>query len=228
MLSFIKTHKIVSGLIAINILAIIIVIVVIILHNAKTATIDIRVAPADAVVTLNGRRYDNLQSHDVLPGNYHVKIAKDNMQIKEYDITLEKTGFARIWEYLLDANGGLDYYLDHSEDEAILVEIAEDDDKTVKTLVDKYEKITSIQKILPFSYDAYTDDFSEYTQYNIHQDFRDDCKRAICLIIEDNTGGNEQTAKNKLKELGYDLENYDIVYQYKPLYTSGMDYEQNN
>ena len=224
MLEFIKRHKI-ATLVAINLAAIIIVAVIIIIHLAKTATIDIRVAPADAVVTLNGRRYDNLQSHDVVPGNYHVKIAMDGMQTKEYDITLEKTGFIRIWDYLLDENGGFDYYLAHPGDEAILAEVVKDDDKTAKAFITKYEEITSILDILPYSYDAYTDDYSNYMQYKIYQDPRDDCDKAVCLIIEDNTGDNEQTAKEKLKELGYSLEDYSITYQYVPLYTSGMNYE---
>lgn len=227
MLEFIKQHKI-ATIVTINLAAVIVVVIIIIIHFLKTASIDIHVAPSDAVITLNGRRYDNLKQHDILPGNYHVKIAMDNMQTKEFDITLERQGFVRISDYLLDANGGFDHYLSHSRDETILAEIVKDDDEAAKSFIAKYEKITSIIDILPFNYDAYTDDFSDYIQYSIQQDLREDCDKAVCLIIEDNTGGNEQTAKNKLKELGYDLENYDIVYQYKPLYTSGMDYEQNN
>ena len=224
MLEFIKRHKI-AALVAINLIAIIIVIVIIIIHLAKTATIDIRVAPNDATVTLNGRKYDNGVSHDVLPGNYHVKIAMNSMQTKEYDITLEKNGFVRIWDYLLDENGGFDYYLAHPGDEATLAEVIKDDDKTAKTFITKYEKITSILDILPYSYDAYSDDYSDYMQYKIYQDPRDDCDKAVCLIIEDNTGGNEQNAKNKLKELGYNLDDYSITYEFVPLYTSEMNNE---
>jgi len=222
MLNFIKRHKI-ATIITLNLVVVAIVVIAIIIHFAKTAVIDILVAPKDAIVTLNGRRYDNQKQHDVLPGNYHVKIAMDNMQTKEYDITLEKDGFAKIWGYLLDVNGSYEYYYSHPEDANILTKVALDDDEAAKAFIAKYEKAISIIDILPFDYDAYTDGFSEYVQYNIQQDLRDDCNKAVCLIIEDNTGGNEQTAKDKLKELGYNLDDYDITYKYEPLYTSGID-----
>lgn len=222
MLEFIKQHKI-ATIVTINLAAVIVVVIIIIIHFLKTASIDIHVAPSDAVITLNGRRYDNLKQHDILPGNYHVKIAMDNMQTKEFDITLERQGFVRISDYLLDANGGFDYYLSHSRDETILAEIVKDDDEAAKSFIAKYEKITSIIDILPFNYDAYTDDFSDYIQYSIQQDLREDCDKAVCLIIEDNTGGNEQVAKDKLKELGYNLDDYSFSYQYNPLYTAEIN-----
>ncbi len=222
MLNFIRQHKI-ATIITFNLVVVVIVVIAIIIHFAKTAVVDILVAPKDAVVTLNGRRYDNQKQHDLLPGNYHVKITMDNMQTKEYDITLEKNGFAKIWDYLLDVNGSYEYYFSHPEDANILTEVALDDDEAAKAFITKYEKVISIIDILPFDYDAYTDDFSEYVQYSIQQDLRDDCDKAVCLIIEDNTGGNEQTAKNKIKELGYDLDNYSITYEYVPLYTAEIN-----
>ena len=224
MLEFIKRHKI-ATLVTINLVALVIAIVIIIIHLAKTATIDINVAPNDATITLNGKKYDNNTPHDILPGNYHVKIAMDGMQAKEYDITLEKNGFVRIWDYLLDEKGGFDYYLSHPEDEFALAEIVKDDDKTAQAFIAKYENITSILDILPYDYDAYTDDFSEYVQYRIYQNPNDNCDKAVCLIIEDNTGGNEQRAKDKLKEMGYNLDDYNIAYEYVPLYTSEINHE---
>lgn len=222
MLNYIKQHKI-ATLVVLNLVAVAIVAAVIIIHLTKTAVIDILVTPKDATITLNGKRYDNQKQHDILPGNYHVKITMDNMQTKEFDITLEKNGFVRISDYLLDTNGSFDYYLTHSMDAAILTKVVKDDDELAKSFVAEYEKITNITDILPFNYDAYTDDYSEYTQYSIYQDIRDDCDKAVCLIIEDNTGGNEQIAKDKLKELGYDLNNYSITYEYVPLYTAEIN-----
>ena len=222
MFNFIKRHKIAS-IVTINIIAFIIIIVAIIIHNAKTAVVDIFIAPSDAIITLNGRSYDNFKSHDVLPGTYHVKISMENMQTKEYDITLENQGFIRIWDYLLDENGGYSYYLIHSEDEAILAEIA-NDEKTKKFLED-YDQAAAILDLLPIKYDAYSADFSEYTQYKIEQDHRDDCPKIICLKIIDGTGNSEQAAKDKIVEKGYNLDNYDISYEYIPLESARLSDE---
>ena len=226
MLEFIKRHKTISGLICANIIAIIVVIVVIIVHNAKTATIDINVAPADATITLNGARYDNFKQHDILPGDYHVRITMDGMQPKEYDISLENNGFARIWNYLLSEDGSFDYYLTHPDDELILAEVAPEDDEAAQAFIDSYNKKASLIDVLPIEYAHFTDDFAYYTQYSIELDFdKEDCARVLCLLIKDNTGGNEQSARNKIKEYGYDPADYEITYEYLPLQGSRSDDE---
>ena len=209
-----RQHRWVSVLILLNILAVIVVIGVIIHNSMKTATIDIDVAPSGATVELNGHGYDNFDSYNILPGNYHVKISMEGMQTKEFDLSLQSDGFAKIETYLLDANGGFDYYLTHPDDEAALADIA--NDEASKAFVEEYNKIMSITDNLPILYDAYTDDFSEYTKYEIEIDRREDCTKALCLKITDTTGGNEQAAMSKLVEMGYDLNDYDITYEYVP------------
>lgn len=223
MLAFIKNHKLISGLIIANFLAIIIIIIVIMVHHAKTATIDILVAPRDATVTLNGKKYNNLEQHDILPGNYHVEIFMDNMQSKSYDIIMENNGFARIHDYLLDNDGGYDYYLSHPDDASTLANIISDNDQSAQKFIEKYQQKYSIIELLPIDYDAYTDDFAYYYQYTIDQDDREDCPKVVCLVIRDYTGGSEDLAKNKIKELGYDLNDYEINYKYVETYTSEIN-----
>lgn len=208
MLEFIKRHKI-ATLVTINLVALIIAIVIIIIHLAKTATIDINVAPNDATITLNGRKYDNNTSHDVLPGNYHVKIAMDGMQTKEYDISLERNGFIRIWDYLLDEKGGFDYYLTHPDDMATLAEL--DIDQKVKGIVNYYNRITSIRDMLPLEY---------YERFEvdkplgvfIEEDPNDCDSKALCLVVY---GGekNRDIALKLIKEAGYDPEDYGIRFE---------------
>ena len=208
MLEFIKRHKI-ATLVTINLVALIIAIVIIIIHLAKTATIDINVAPNDATITLNGRKYDNNTSHDVLPGNYHVKIAMDGMQTKEYDISLERNGFIRIWDYLLDEKGGFDYYLTHPDDMATLAEL--DIDQKVKDIVNYYNRITSIRDMLPLEY---------YERFEvdkplgvfIEEDPNDCDSKALCLVVY---GGekNRDIALKLIKEAGYDPEDYGIRFE---------------
>ena len=214
MFSFMKQHRWVAVLILLNILAVIIVVGAIIYNNLKTATVDIQVAPSEAVIELNGKTYANFESHDILPGNYHVKISMEGMQTKEFDLVLESDGFAKIRTYLLDANGGFGYYVTHPDDELLLAEVA--NDQVSKEFVEKYDKATSIIKQLPLLYDDYTADFSEYIKYEIDLDERDDCAKILCLKIIDSTGGNEQVAMNKIAEIGYNVDDYDIEYEYVP------------
>lgn len=222
MFSFIGRHKFISGLILANIIAVIVAIAIVIIHHAKTATIDINVTPLAAEITLNGRLYANQESHDVLPGNYHVKISMDGMQTKEYEIQLDRDGYARIWDYLLDASGSFDYYLTHPDDEWILAQIAPEDDKAAQDFITSYDQKASLTDILPIEYAQYTNDYADYTKYNIDIDSEtEDCNSILCLVIEDYTGGNEQIALAKIKELGYNPEDYKITYKYTPMSTSG-------
>ncbi len=223
MLGFIRRHKIAIGLISLNIIVVIAIIIVIIIHHAKTAVIDIRVTPTDATISLNGNKYNNLESHEVLPGNYHVMITMDNMRTKEYDISLEDDGYVRIWDYLLDVDDSFDHYLTHPTDANILIEIASESDKNAQAFISDYKKKISILGILPIDFDEYTNDYADYIQYHININPTQDCPKIACLIIEDNTGGNKQIAENKLRELGYNPNDYDIFYDYVPLYTSEMN-----
>ena len=214
MFSFMKQHRWVAVLILLNILAVIIVVGMIVYNNLKTATVDIQVAPSEAVIELNGHAYANFASHDILPGNYHVTISMEGMQTKEFDLVLENDGFAKIKTYLLDENGGFGYYITHPDDEPLLAEIA--NDQASKEFVEKYNKAMSIIEQLPLLYDDYTADFSEYIKYEIDLDERDDCAKILCLKVIDSTGGNEQVAMSKIVEMGYNVDDYDIEYEYVP------------
>ena len=225
MFGLIKCHKLISGLVCVNIIAIIVIIITIVVYQAKTAVVDIYVAPSNAKISLNGKEYANFESHDVVPGNYHVKISMDGMQTKEYDITLENEGFVRIRTYLLDANNGFDYYFTHPNDEAILADIVEENDKAALKFIKVFNEKKSLEEHLPIYYDAFTDDFAYYIKYNISQENRDDCSRVLCLKIEDNTGNNKENAIAKIRELGYNPDDYEINYQYVPLSTAEMNNE---
>ena len=219
MLEFIKRHKI-ATLVTINLVALVIAIVIIIIHLAKTATIDINVAPNDATLTLNGRKYDNNTSHDVLPGNYHVKIAMDGMQAKEYDITLEKNGFVRIWDYLLDEKGGFDYYLSHPEDELALAEIVKDDDKTAKAFIVQYEKTIGIFDQLPIidqTPSTIGDIYGVRYMYDVltleNGAEKEQCQKPFCLYAKDTLGEREEYVKDLIYGLGFDPNDYQIIYE---------------
>ena len=227
MFSFIKRHKIISALALANIAVVIVVIAVTIVHHAKTATIDIKVAPASAEITLNGKAYENLRQHDIFPGDYQVEIKMDNMESKSFDLHLDQNGFAQIHIYLKDASGGggYTYYLSHPEDEYLLAEDAPLNDQPAQEFIKNFTKKIGLRDQLPINYDAYTEDFSDYYEYSIYEEPTDNCEHILCLIIEDNTGNSESLAKNKIQKLGYNLSDYRITYQYSPLYGSEVNHE---
>ena len=211
MIDFVKRHKLASGLVVLDVILLLIAILAVVQHVAKNAVIEIYAVPAAATVELNGEQYGNLASYDVLPGEYHVKVSMTGMQTKEFNVSVEENGFVRVQTYLLDDKGGFGYYLDHYDDEVLLEKIA--DTAEARKFVTDYTKVYGIVNELPIKYSAYAEDYSDYQQYEIVRDERDDCAKVVCLKIIDNTGGNEQAALEKIRELGYEPGNYDIRYE---------------
>ena len=112
---------------------------------------------------------------------------------------------------MLDNKGGFGYYREHFDDELILEEMA--DTKEAQEFVRDYNKIRDIVDILPIEYSAYSEDYSEYRRYEIVQDMREDCPKVVCLKIIDNTGENETRAIERIREAGFDPDDYGIKYE---------------
>ena len=210
MFNFIKQHKALSLLLFFNIVAVLLVILIIVIHNSKTATVDIMVTPYDAVVELNGARYENMRSHNIVPGDYHVKISMEGMQTKEYDFSVEKDGFVRIWNYLLDANGGFDYYLSHPDDEMMLENIIDEEDRAAKSFIAKYQIVSKVDEILPLEY-YNNDDPADPIGIFIEQS-KDICKDKVnCLSVY---GGekHQDIAFKMISDAGYSPDDFDVVF----------------
>lgn len=212
MFNFIKRHKALSLLLFLNIVAVLVVILVIVIHVSKTATVDIKVAPIDATVELNGTKYENLQSHNIAPGDYQVKISMEGMQTKEFEISVENDGFVRIWTYLLDENGGFSYFMHHPEDVAILEDVADDE---VKEFLAEYNKVRGIIDELPLTFsNTFEENATEVVSISVRWGENDECnEKAYCLIIHDFTGNNTEKALSMIRDAGYDPNDYELVFE---------------
>lgn len=209
MFSFIARHKLAFLLAFLNVVAVLVVILIIMFHNAKTATIDVYVAPSEAVIELNGQRYDNFQQYDILPGDYHVEISMEDMQTKEFDFSIADGEFKRIWTYLLDAGGGFDYYLENPDEILNLAEVVDDEES--KKFIEEYERITSILDKLPLEYYDRSDPVNSIGVY-IEQS-NETCEDAvICLVVY---GGerNREIALRLIREAGYDPNDYGLSFE---------------
>ena len=207
MLNFIKRHLLASALVLVNVIAIVIVTVAVFFDSARTATIDIQVAPSEAVIELNGKAYENFETHDVLPGDYHVKISMDGMQTKEYDVRLADDGFLQLWDYLLDENGGFDYYIINPEEEIVLSNIAKDEQS--KAFVEEYDNIHSISDVLPLEYYDRSDPNNPIGVFV--EESESECAEIICLVAY---GGeeNREIVNNLIVEAGFNPDDYNVQF----------------
>lgn len=215
MFNFIKQYKAVTAIICFDLIAIIIVIVAVLIQASKSVTIDIKVVPSQATIELNGHHYENFSTIKVTPGNYHAEISMSGLQTKELDLSAKSGDYVRLWTYLVNDKGEIEYNINDSDEVMTLSEIS--NDEKVQEFIANYQKQTSILDRLPIVYDQYSPDYTDYVWYEIDLDSRGDCPKVLCLKIIDHTGNNEQSAYAYLKELGYDPEDYSFSYEYQPL-----------
>lgn len=222
MFNFIRNHKVLSLVVFLNVVAVLVVILVIVIHNAKTAVVDVYVAPSAATIEINGKKYDNFQSYDMLPGDYHAVISMEGMQTKEVDFYLEDEGFYRLWEYLLGEDGGFSYYASHPEDVTILENVA-DDNELVKEFLAKYREKEAAEQNLPINYvtDRANNGFG-YMSIDIDLGNDEDCQDGAgsCIVIYDATGDGYDMAIRMMREKDVDPDDYEIVYR------TGLDRER--
>ena len=209
MLELFRRHKIISAAIALNVIAILVVVLLIVVHRTKTVSIDVYVAPSDATIELNGKKFDNFASYNLMPGEYHVSISMDGMKTKEYDLALENDGFARIWEYLVDDNDSLDYYLKNPDEISILTKFS--DDEEVKKVIEYYDKVVSIRDALPLEYYDRSDPDNSVGVF-VEEDMDECANKILCLVIY---GGekNRDIALNLIREAGYNPDDYGIRFE---------------
>lgn len=212
MLNFIKRYRVLSLVLFLNVVAVLIAILVIIIYQSKTATVDIMVTPSAAVIELNGKKYDNLATHDVRPGEYHVRISMEGMQAKEYDLNLADNGFARIWDYLLDADGGFSYYVSHPEDAMLLEDVA---DAEAREFLQEFAERQSIRDVLPLTFaNTYDENATEVVSISIDFGVGEECEeKPYCLVIYDYTGKNSEKAIGMIREAGYNPDDYELVFK---------------
>ena len=144
MLSFVRNHKVISIVIAVNLVAVMVLVIAFIIHNSKTATIDILVAPENATIEINGKSYENYQSYDLTPGDYTAVISMEYMQTREVNFTLGEGDFYRLHTYLLSQDGSFEYYEYNHNDEQLLEKIATKDDKEAQAFIERYKQLYSI------------------------------------------------------------------------------------
>ena len=213
MLSFVRNHKVISIVIAVNLVAVMVLVIAFIIHNSKTATIDILVAPENATIEINGKSYENYQSYDLTPGDYTAVISMEYMQTREVNFTLGEGDFYRLHTYLLSQDGSFEYYEYNHNDEQLLEKIATKDDKEAQAFIERYKQLYSITEVLPFEYSVRAEDNNgEVISISVHQ-YDGACFDIVCLEISDYTGKNHDMAIQMIKDAGYNPDDYTVTYK---------------
>lgn len=95
-----------------------------IIEGKKSVTLDILVAPKDAVIILNGERYKNGE-YRVEPGKYEVSITREGFESYYKEVNFADGEEVKMYLYLTGPNGDMSWYLTHSDDDMIVTSIGD-------------------------------------------------------------------------------------------------------
>ncbi|MBQ3326051.1 hypothetical protein IJG79_02825 [Candidatus Saccharibacteria bacterium] len=184
------------------------------ISNSDKTSVEIRVAPADAKILIDGKEYKN--------GTYQLPIGEKQIHIEfgndfvsqDYSINIPKSNEPyKLYNYLVQRDGSTSWYDTHESDAILLNTIG---DYLAGKQAEQYLNNYPIINKLPIIVAQYDKEYN-YTEYRIDGGKFEQCKADFCLKITDTTGGNLEAAKQKITNLGYNLSDFEIIYEYKPI-----------
>ena len=118
-----------------------------------------------------------------------------------------------MYTYLRQTDGSFSWYQNHPDDGLLLTQIG---DYLADQETSSYAKKYPIMEALPIIYANYDKNYN-YTEFRIDGGKFDGCNSDFCIKITDSTGGNLDLAKSKIKDAGFNPDDFQILYEYKPI-----------
>ena len=205
----IKNHPILVFIFGILIIATTILFIVA-LALKDTIEIELRIAPASANITIDDNTYRNGKFR-IATGTHIIKIEKTGFTTKEF--TFDTSTTDKIYDYILESDGSYSWYLSHEEDALLLTSIG---DYEAKLKSANYNSNHPVSTILPIIYANYDKDYN-YTEYRIDGGSFEGCDTDFCIKVTDTTGNNLEPAKQKIRDAGFNPDDYQILYEFTPI-----------
>ncbi len=185
-------------------------------NASPSATIlNISVAPTSAHITIDGVETRN-GSYRVSSGVHHIEASADGFESKSLDIDVKSDETNNVAFYLPNEEVGLKYY-ERSDVEVNLMRVIAKYDDGAKEFIDAYDLKFGLIIDVPFSVEYETPDGFASMRFS---DGRDDsrCDSTLCILVsghkvDDNSFYGEVT--NELSSRGYDIEDYEVIYEYE-------------
>lgn len=200
-LTSLKNNKIIW--IVVFVVIVLVGVVVFVENVLRNSYLNILVTPASAEITINGDSISN-GARKLFPGEYEIVIKKDGFITKTMKVNVSPDYYTNYFDYLVDENEDYSYYemSENSDDYSLLEQVAEYNDGAKNYFIE-VSKIEEIYNKLPFAVRG--DDF----QYSIEE--ADDCDKRFCLRIRNFEKNNYERAKDKIREMGFNPDKYQIL-----------------
>lgn len=213
---FFKEHKVVTGVILVDLLILVVLVVMMIMKAGKTATVDIMTVPSIAKVKIGGGEYSS-GAYKVRPGDYDVTVAADGFVTKTVPVSARDGEISKVWVYLVPEEGNLNYYAQHEEDWENMRLL--DDEEAQRVY-----KLLSIQEELPINY-AEEINNSEGTgelEYILINKNNMNCEKYYCIRVS-MTLDRRDIVEKVLEEKGLKVDDFGVEWKVYTGETTGND-----
>ncbi|MBQ3352761.1 hypothetical protein IJG89_00185 [Candidatus Saccharibacteria bacterium] len=224
-LKTILKNKWVIGFLAFDAIVVFIIILLMIIDAKKTVTVEVNVAPLDAVVLIDGHNYKE-NTFRINPGVHEVQISREGLSTKTFSVDADLDSIFNITTFL-SADGNFDFYtLDNNY--ASFLELARigsadnnitmDQDTSAEAFIEKMEKEVELyQQKLPIDYTKYESvdgrDIMAYDLTMRRASDRSSCTKYLCIEAFMILTDDKNLVNERLEEEGFNMEDYEIVYK---------------
>ena len=215
MLERFKAHPkryiaIVLGVIAV------VALIFVILDILKSSRINVLVAPSEnAIVTIGGERYTNGSYRSFPKGKTKVKIEAHGFKTKEYEVEINANSTVSIHDFLEPEDGDFTVY-DKDKNDYKIIELTARSEEALNYLKESQQRQNILNYLplsktvkLPIAEANKTKQLYHETVLS-NASTEEACKAVVCLYLTDNFG-EEKTARELLKEKGFNYDDYQII-----------------
>lgn len=205
MRNFVFRHKIVTGMMLLDVIVVVVFFVMLIVRFRENALIQVLVAPSFARVTINGKEYKSGDAYKVKPGELEIVVTGDGLETKIFNVMASPNNTTKVYAYLTGVGGDFSVYESSVTELESLERVGQDEPAR------EFLRKMSIIKVLPYHYSVFNDDTMEYTKFTVDID-RIDCPEKFCMQAVNEGNSTVDLMKQKMKEKGYNLDDYEVYY----------------
>lgn len=208
----IKLITIVASLALVAFIAVIIITSV--LNAKKTATLETKIVPFSATITIDGKEYKPNQTYHFEPGHISVTVSAEGYESQELSLTLKDKETTTLAVALTTPDDKTPYCDTFGKECQLYEEIMQFQSSQA---AEEYARQYPVSQMLPLIVVEVDPTTYDWTEYRIDCGQIEGCKTDFCIKITDTTGGNRENALKKIREGGFNPDDYEIIYEYTPV-----------
>ena len=166
------------------------------------------IAPASSKVEIDGKAYESTGDFEIKTGKHTAVISKEGFKTQTIEFTANADETADVETYLIQNDGGEDWYASHPDDDEIRWFI---DEIRHQNKTNDFYNSNPILSQLPIAVEYYSNNYTSHVKYEITSEVNSSYT-AFTIEISDYTGGNYNNALDKIREAGFNPDDYIVNY----------------